>query len=185
MMAGLRTLPEDQRQGMMQSQMAVLARQAPADRREVMSAMDAVMGGRQDGHMLYGPPRGMPKLAMATFRQFADRAFPRTRAETGVSLGAVRAAGYGWHLLIGVTFGIAYALLVGQGSWPLAIGWGTVVWLAMMVQMPAMMPMVRFPLWFVIIPFIAHIAMIAPFAAIGLGLITDAAHAHSVLGAVT
>lgn len=184
MMAGLARLPNEQRQAMPQTQMGILAGLAEGERRTLMTAMDMVMAGDGTGHLPYGQPRGMPKIPMATFRRFADRALPRTWREAGVSKGTVLTVGYLWHFIIGSTFGISYMLLFGQGSWGHAIGWGAFVWLAMMVSMPPMMPMVRFPRWFPIVPLIAHIAMAVPFALVSLYLVSHTAHLHSLLGAL-
>lgn len=185
MMAGLADLPEERRQTMLRTQMAILSELPGEQRRALMAAMDSAMAvaGNGTGQLPYSQPRGMPRISMATFRQLAERAMPRTRQEAGVSLARVRAAGYFWHFVMGSTFGISYTLLFGQGSWGLAIAWGVFVWLAMMVLMPPMMPMVRFPRWFPIIPFIAHIAMVVPFALVGLYLVSGPAHLHSFLGA--
>jgi len=190
MMAGLaqlpEQLPEQRRQAMLQTQMAILSELPGEQRRALMATMDSVMAraGNGTGKLPYSQPRGMPRISMATFREFAERALPRTRGEAGVSLAAVRAAGYFWHFVIGTTFGITYTLLFGQGSWGLAFAWGTFVWLMMMILMPPMMPMIRFPRWFPIVPFIAHMAMAVPFALISIDLVNDAAHLHSLLGAL-
>jgi len=88
-----------------------------------------------------------------------------------VSLATVRAFGYFWHFVIGTTFGMTYTLIFGQGSWGWAFAWGAFVWLAMMIAMPAMMPMIRFPWWFPIVPFIAHMAMAVPLALISIYLV--------------
>lgn len=184
MMAGLARLPEKQRQAMLQTQMGILAGLTEGARRALMTTMDRVMTGDSAGRLPYGQPRGMPRISMATFRRFASRALPRTWQEAGVSKGVVLTVGYLWHFVIGGTFGITYMLLFGQGSWGLAIGWGVFVWLVMMLLMPPMMPIIRFPRWFPIVPLIAHIAMAIPFALVSLYLVSDAAHLHSLLGAL-
>ncbi|MBI2917347.1 MAG: hypothetical protein HYY01_05060 [Chloroflexi bacterium] len=187
MMAGLGRLPEDRRQAMLQTQMGILTRLPEGDRRTLMMTMDAVMAemGNGTGHLPYGQPRGMPQIPMATFRAFSSRALPRTWEEARVSKGVVLALGYLWHFVIGSTFGITYMLVFGQGSWGMAIGWGVFVWLAMMIAMPPMMPIIRFPRWFPVVPLIAHIAMAVPFAVIALYLVSGDAHLHSLLGALS
>ena len=188
MMAGLARLPDERRQAMLQTQMGILSELPGGERRALMATMDAVMSraGSDAGMLPYAQPRGMPRIPMATFRRFASCALPRTWEEAGVSKGTVLAAGYLWHFVMGATsLGIPYTLLVGQGSWGWAILWGIFVWLMMMVLMPPMMPMVRFPCWFPVVPFIAHIAFAVPFALVSLYLISDTAHLHSLLGALT
>lgn len=44
----------------------------------------------------------------------------------------------------------------------------------MMVAMPFMMRMIRFPKWFPVVPFWAHIAMAAPIGAVAIAWVTDA-----------
>ncbi|MBI2304758.1 MAG: hypothetical protein HYU86_08455 [Chloroflexi bacterium] len=186
MMAGLAELPEQRRQAMLQTQMAILSELPGEQRRALMATMDAGMtrAGNGTGKLPNSQPRGMPRIPMATFRSLAERALPRTRQEAGVSIAAVRTLGYLWHFVIGTTFGITYTLIFGQGSWDLAFAWGTFVWLMMMILMPPMMPMIRFPRWFPVVPFIAHIAMAVPFALVSLYLVSDTAHLHSLLGAL-
>lgn len=186
MMAGLARLPEKRRQEMLQTQMGILAGLPERDRRELMRTMDVVMAeaGDDTGRLPYGQPRGMPRIAMATFRAFASRALPRTWEEARVSKSTVLAVGYLWHFAIGSAFGIAYTLVFGQGSWALALGWGIFVWLAMMIAMPPMMPSIRFPRWFPVVPLIAHIAMAVPFALVSVYLVGDTAHLYSLLGAL-
>jgi len=186
MMAGLAQIPEQRRQAMLQTQMGILSELPGEQRRRLMATMDSVMAGAGNGtgKLPYAQPRGMPRIPMATFREFAERALPRTRQEAGVSIATVRAAGYLWHFVIGTTFGITYMLIFGQGSWGWAFAWGAFVWLAMMIAMPPMMPMIRFPWWFPIVPFIAHMAMAVPLALVAMYLVGDAAHLHSMLGAL-
>lgn len=188
MMAGLAMLGEEQRQGMLQTQMGVLANLPEVERRALMTSMDRVMSTRTldgNGRLSYGQPRGVPQIPMATFRQLALRAFPRTWKQAGVSKGLVLAVGYFWHFVIGVALAVPYTMLFGQGSWGLAIGWGIFVWLAMMILMPPMMPIIRFPKWFPVVPFIAHIAFAVPFALVSLYLVSDAADLRSLLGALS
>jgi hypothetical protein len=51
----------------------------------------------------------------------------------------------------------------------------------MMAAMPAMMPVLKLPGWFPIVPLIAHVAMVVPFAALALW-VSDGAHRISLLG---
>lgn len=92
--------------------------------------------------------------------------------------------GYLWHAINGATYGIAYTLLFGSGSWLLAFGWGTFVWSVMMASMPKMMPMVKlsYPK-FMVIPLIAHLAMAMPISYFALSYVTPGASATSLLGA--
>ena len=165
MRKGLSLLPEESRTAMMATQMELMAGLPSMLRRNLMTAMDAAM--QADGAGPYGQPRGLPRLPMATFRDLVGEAYPRTLEESAISHRTVAWRGYIWHFLIGSTFGITYTLLFGTGSWLLAFGWGAFVWLVMMVLMPPMMPMVRFPWWFPGVPLLAHLAMAVPIGFFG------------------
>lgn len=171
MRAGLERLPDDRRQAMVATQMDAMATAlSPEERRSIMAAMDGA--GPDNLRAPYGPPRGLPRIPMALFRSLAEKALPDTLVDAGVGQGRVAVAGYLWHILNGVSFGVMYTLLVGAGSWGWALAWGVFVWAAMMVAMPFMMPMIRFPRWFPVVPLLAHIAMVAPIGAIALTWIT-------------
>ena len=161
MQRGLARLSEEQRQSVMATQMALMTELPAEERRALMAAMDEAMAGNVQ--QVYAQPRGMPKLPMSLARAFMDKAIPETVREARVGWGQVRLRGYLWHFIIGSTFGMAFTLLFGSGSWPLAFAWGVFVWASMMIAMPPMMPMVQFPwAWFPIIPLIAHLAMAVP-----------------------
>ncbi len=182
MQRGLSELSKAKRQAVMGTQMELLSKLPAPERRAIMWAMDQAMS---DGrNPTYAQPRGMPRIPMAVFRDFMERAFPRTLSEAGVSTGKVLLLGYVWHFIIGSTFAISYLLLFGQGSWWLAIGWGIFVWAVMMVLMPPMMPMVGFPRWFPVVPFIAHIAMAIPIALIAQNVVSPEAAAVSLVAAL-
>jgi hypothetical protein len=172
MMAGLGRLPDPARQQVMATQMAVLAELREEDRMILMQAMDEAARG-VDG-LPYSQPRGLPRIPMDTFRHLASRAFPDTLQETGTSRAKVALWGYTWHALNGVSFGIMYTMLAGDGNWGLAFAWGVFVWLAMMVAMPAMMPAIRFPRWFPLWPLLAHLVMAVPIGAVALAWVSRA-----------
>jgi len=180
MRKGLSALPEEDRQAMMQMQMTLLAEMPGAERRTVMRAMDLAMS---DGFSpAYAQPRGMPKIPMAVARELMGRALPQAAAEAGVPQSAVVLAGYGWHLLNGLGFGMAYTLLFGPGTWALAFAWGIFIWAGMMVTMPIMMPVIKFPMpRFLAVPFVAHIVMAVPIGYYALQA-SPAATAASLLG---
>lgn len=188
MMHGLGHLSEHRRQGMLQTQMGILS-SFPSDRRRaLMTAMDEVRmhaaDGRGPGSPLFAPPpHGMPKLPMATFREFVERAMPRTLEETRTPLWLLLVVGYTWHVINGITFGVPYTMLFGSGSWAIAFAWGTFVWAMMMILMPPMMPLVRFPRWFPAVPFLAHLAMAAPMGFFALEYVSGAMHGSSLSGA--
>lgn len=170
MRKGLSVLPEEKRLGIMQIQMALLA-ELPGDvRRPVMQAMDLAMG---DGAVpSYAQPRGMPRIPMHVARELMTPAIPKAAAEAGVSMGAVLLAGYGWHLLNGLGFGLAYTLLFGAGTWWLVFAWGIFIWAGMMLAMPVMMPTIKFPMpGFLIVPFVAHLVMAVPIGYYALQII--------------
>ena len=111
----------------------------------------------------------MPKISIQTFYKLFPAAFSMTAKEEKISASRIMFLGYLWHFINGATYGIAYTMLFGQGSWTLAVLWGTFVFAVMMAGMPTMMPAIRFnyPRFFVF-PFMAHIAMIIPFAIFAL-----------------
>jgi len=160
MRKGLSLLPHEQRTEVLTTQMDLMAELPAGLRKNLMTAMD--LATQTNGAGPYGQPRGLPRLPMAVFREFVRQAYPRTLQEAGIPHRRIAWRGYLWHFLIGATFGITYTLLFGAGSWALAFGWGIFVWLGMMVLMPPMMPMVRFPWWFPGVPFLAHLAMAIP-----------------------
>ena len=182
MQRGLAQLSEDRRQAVMATQMGLLAELPAEQRRTLMAAMDAAMAGK--AQPVYPQPRGLPKIPMHLARRFMAAALPQTWQEAGLSPAKPILAGYVWHFGVGVTFAITYNLLFGHGTWALAFGWGIFVWLAMMIAMPPMMPLIRFPWWFPIVPFIAHIAMAIPIGYIALNFLSPAAHAASLFGAL-
>ena len=182
MRKGLSVLPEEKRVGLMQTQMALLAELPGEVRRPVMRAMDLAM---TDGTApAYAQPRGMPKIPMHVARELLGVALPRAAAESGVSRAKVFLAGYSWHLLNGLGFGLAYTLLFGAGTWTLALGWGIFIWAGMMIAMPIMMPVIKFPMpGFLVVPFIAHIVMAVPIGYYALRA-SAAATAASLLGSI-
>jgi hypothetical protein len=179
MMGAIATLDKPEADQVGEAQFEVLSSLAPADRQTVMAAMDAASLA---SHV--GQPRGLPRVPMARFRPAADRAIELYRAENPHRFRASFLSGYLWHAINGVSFGIMYALIFGQGSWGWAIAWGTAVWLAMMISMPFMMPTLKLPRWFPIVPFVAHVAMVMPFVALEL-IVSDSANVVSLLGWLT
>jgi hypothetical protein len=182
MQRGAGQLPEARRKKVLSTQMSVMSELAPAERRALMGAMDAAMSG--EATPVYAQPRGLPKAPMPLVRRFMAAALPQTWQEAGLSPSKPIFAGYVWHFVIGITFAITYNLIFGHGTWALAFGWGAFVWLAMMVSMPPMMPLVKFPKWFPIIPFIAHMAMAVPIGYFALNVLGSTAHAASLFGAL-
>lgn len=51
----------------------------------------------------------------------------------------------------------------------------------MMVAMPRMMPMIRFPKWFPVVPFLAHLAMAVPIGYVGQTFISPEASDTSLV----
>jgi len=172
MMAGLGRLPDPARRQVMATQMAVLAELPEQVRLTLVQTMDEAARG-VDG-LPYSQPRGLPRIPMDTFRHLASRALPDTLEETGTSRAKVALWGYTWHALNGVSFGIMYTMLAGDGNWGLAFAWGVFVWLAMMVAMPVMMPAIRFPGWFPLWPLLAHLVMAVPIGAVALAWVSRA-----------
>lgn len=182
MRAGLARLPDDRRQAVVATQTEVMATELSSpERRAVMAAMDGVTG-EDASKRPYGPPRGLPRIPMARFRALAAVALPETIEQAGVEPRVVVLAGYLWHALNGISFGVMYTLVVGAGSWGLAAAWGIAVWAAMMVAMPLMMPMVGFPRWFPVVPFVAHVVMAVPIGAAALVGVTASMAGASLVG---
>lgn len=180
MRKGLTALPEEKRLTLMQTQMGLLA-DLPGDvRRPVMQAMDLAMS---DGAVRsYAQPRGMPRIPMHVARDLMGAAIPRTAHEAGTAYAGLLVAGYLWHLLNGLGFGMAYTLLFGPGAWWLAFAWGIFIWAGMMITMPIMMPVINFPMpGFLAVPFVAHVVMAVPIGYYALKA-GPAATAASLLG---
>jgi hypothetical protein len=188
LMHGLGHLSDQRREGMLRTQMGVLSNLSREQRVAVMMTMDSVMAAQSNGQRevrtVAPPPRGLPKLPMETFRRYASAAMPRTLVETGTPSWMLLAVGYLWHAVIGASFGITYTLLFGTGSLPLALGWGIFIWAGMMIAMPPMMPLIRFPRWFPVVPFVAHIAMAVPIGYFALEFVGDSGHRASLAGAL-
>lgn len=186
MLKGLMALPNEKRARMVETQMSLITSELDADEaRTVSDSMSTIMAGTPAPAKF---PSGIelflkvPRVPMGEFRKAAEISYPLTLKESGLSDLQVAALGYLWHFNIGATFGITYTLLFGRGSWPLAFGWGAFVWLAMMVLMPVMMPMIHFPWWFVIVPFVAHMAMAVPIGWVPLRFVDEEADGKSFLG---
>jgi hypothetical protein len=185
---GMMKLPEQDRQAVMKTQIEIVSALPQDERMAMMEAMDEAMTG---GVSMNPPPNPvpafraglMPRIPMGIFRKLVDRALPAAAKEKDLTMGRVVLTGYLWHFVNGATYGIAYTLLFGRGSWLLALGWGTFVWLVMMASMPKMMPMVQLPYpKFMVIPLLAHWAMIIPIGYFALTFITPAASAGSFFG---
>ncbi len=182
MRKGLQGLPEGRREELVQAQLGVLAAMPGEVRRRILRAMDLAMA--EAAEPVYAQPRGLPRIPMGVARELLAAAIPKTASESGVSWATVLAVGYGWHLLNGLGFGVAYTLLFGQGTWALALGWGLFIWAGMMVTMPIMMPAIRFPMpGFLVVPFVAHVAMAGPIGYFALKA-SPLAHAASLLAGV-
>ncbi len=179
MMGAISTLPESEAEQVGQAQFEALSRLDPGDRRAVMQAMDAASVSAHPGQ-----PRGLPRVPMAEFLPAAERATQMFRRDSPDAFRASFLTGYLWHAANGISFGIMYALIFGQGSWAWALAWGIAVWLAMMISMPFMMPTLKLPPWFPIVPLIAHGAMILPFLALQ-AWVSEPANAVSLLGWLT
>ncbi len=185
---GLMKLPPGDKEAVMNTQIGVISSLPPEERIVVMQTMDEVMGGSAT---MNPPPNPipafraglMPKIPMGMFRKLIDNAVPQAASEKGRTMGQILFSGYLWHVINGATYGIAYTLLFGHGTWLLAFGWGTFVWLVMMAGMPKMMPMVQLPYpKFMIVPLLAHWAMAIPIGYFALTFIAPGPAAGSLFG---
>lgn len=185
MIKGLRELPAEKRMEMMETQMSLMRELEPEVQAWVSASMASLIAG---GPALPRFPSGIalylkvPQVRMSEFRRAAEIAYPRTLDDSGRSPGGVALLGYLWHFMIGAAFGIAYMLLFGRGKWLWAFGWGAFVWLGMMLLMPVMMPMIDFPWWFPVVPFVAHMAMAVPIGGLARRFIEPEADAKSFVG---
>lgn len=182
MSEGLSRLPEEKRMRMRRLQMEILASVSEDARRNIMATMDT-LGGSPTGTVdNVGGMGGLtvPQIPMSVFRSLENRARSETLKESNVSPRKLGTAGYVWHFVNGATYAIAFTLLFGHGSWALAILWGVFVWAVMMITMPKMMPMIKFPYpKFLLVPLIAHIAMAIPIGFFALTFVSPAAHLES------
>lgn len=109
------------------------------------------------------------------------QALPDTLTEAGVSRTLALLVGYGWHALNSLGFGVAYILLFGHGTTVLALARALFIWVGMVV-MPVMMPTIRFPMpSFLVVPFVAHVAMAGPIGYFAFS-VSEAVHRASLLG---
>lgn len=76
--------------------------------------------------------------------------------------GKVMLSGYAWHFLNGITFGLCYTLIVGSGHWLIALGWGLLIWVLMMLVMPVLMNGAKITASIFSTALIAHIVMAIP-----------------------
>ncbi len=176
MMGAIATLPDSTREVVAGAQAAAMGSLDSDSRQRLMTAMDVAGATERPGQ-----PRGLPRVPFAVFRAAADRGIRSLRESYTSLMRSAFAAGYFWHAINGISFGVAYTLLLGQGNVGWAIAWGVFVWAGMMVAMPAMMPVLKLPAWFLIVPFVAHIAMIVPYFSL-TGWVGDAANQASFLG---
>ncbi len=185
MLEGLRKLPQEQADSMRREQMEILTSLPENARVALMKTMDELLMGippTRDtlGARLRTPSVEFPKIAMRNFQEKARRAFPEASKETNVSRKAIGTVGYLWHFVNGATYGMGFTLLFGAGSWPLVLLWGVFIWAVMMVSMPKMMPMVRFPRSFPIVPLVAHVAMAIPIGFFAIEFIPAGASSSSL-----
>ncbi len=186
MLKGLMALPGETRAMMVETQMTLITTELDADAaRTVSDSMSTIMAGTPAPAKF---PSGIelflkvPRVPMSQFRRAAEVSYPLTLRESGRPDWWVALLGYLWHFNIGATFGISYTLLFGRGRWLWAFAWATFVWLMMMLLMPVMMPMIDFPWWFVIVPFVAHLAMAVPIGWVSSRCVDEEADSKSFLG---
>lgn len=187
MLEGLRQLPQEQADAMRKAQIEILISLPEKRRVAMMKTMDELMMGLPPVEeplpaRLRNPSDvKLPQITMADFRRKAKTAFFQASEETKVSRTKIATAGYLWHFANGATYGIAFTLLFGVGSWPLAILWGVFVWAVMMLSMPKMMPMIRFPRSFPVVPLVAHIAMAIPIGFFAITFVSPEASSSSLV----
>jgi len=113
------------------------------------------------------------------------KALYNSAADADIPFFHILFAGYLWHYVIGMTFGIAHTLLFGAGTWLTILGFSVFIWAVMMAVMPSMMPMVKLPYpKFMVIPLIAHLAFAIPLGLITMNLIGQQISASSILASL-
>lgn len=184
MLEGLRELPQEQADAMRRAQIEIMTSFPEDARVPLMTTMDELMMGippvEEPLRARLRNPAKLPQIPMGDFRKKAKKAFARASEETKVSRTKIATAGYLWHFANGASYGIGFTLLFGAGSWSLAILWGVFVWAVMMVSMPKMMPMVRFPRSFPIVPLLAHIVMAIPIGFFAINFVSPEASSSSL-----
>lgn len=192
MLDGINRLSGERKDRMFKTQLEVISSLPEEKRLGMMNTMDELTMGIRDSGRVSAPVspmavfrRGaMPMLSFSMGRDLLAKAIPETLGEEGVTLGKARAAGYAWHFVNGATYGMAFTLLFGMGSWPWVLSWGLFVDLVMMVGMPPMMPMIRLPYpRFLVVPYFAHLAMAVPIGYFALNYVSPGVAAASLLGA--
>jgi len=193
MVNGMNKLPDSERDKVMKTQLEILSSLSPDERSNMMKTMDELVLGIR--HSTEEKPVSLmrifregriPKIPMHMARLLLREAIPVTCSETGISLAKVKFAGYLWHFINGATYGMAYTLLFGTGSWLWAIAWGIFVDLIMMIVMPPMMPMIKLPYpRFCVVPYLAHIAMAIPIGYFSITYIpNEVTRISSILGSL-
>lgn len=95
--------------------------------------------------------------------------------------GEVMMTGYIWHFLNGITFGLCYTLGVGSGHWLIALGWGLLVWVLMMLVMPALMNGAKITASIFFTALIAHVVMALPLIWIPQAALSETANQFTLL----
>jgi hypothetical protein len=200
MMNGLGKLPEEKKNRVMKTQLEILSSLPEENRSRMMKTMDSIIMPSPSSNQGGVEPKSpmatfragrMPKIPMSMFNSLVGKWGVHTRGgamdlaagEAGVSSTSLVFAGYLWHVVNGASYGIAYTLIFGSGSWILAFAWCTFIWLVMMASMPRMMPMVGLPYpRFMLVPLLAHWAMAIPIGYFALAHIGPSVSAGSLLG---
>lgn len=95
--------------------------------------------------------------------------------------GKVMFWGYIWHFLNGITFGLCYTLAVGSGHWLIALGWGLMIWVLMMLAMPALMNGAKITAGIFFTALVAHIVMALPLMWIPQVALSETANQFTLL----
>jgi hypothetical protein len=205
MVKAINRLPSDRRDLMMKTMIEIFSELPENERRNMMRSMDTVIfastGQPQIVHQLTEKPNprhevedarrgpraifrryGIPRWPMKLVYPVMTKALYDSAADADIPFFHVLFAGYLWHYIIGMTFGIAHTLLFGTGTWLTVLGFGVFIWAVMMAVMPSMMPMIKLPYpKFMVIPLIAHLAFAIPLGFILMNLISPQSSASSIL----
>jgi len=203
MLSAINRLPSDRRDSVMKTMIEILSELPEGERRNMMRSMDAVVLvastsstqtvirrdiTRSEVEEARRGPRaifrkyGIPRWPMKLVYPVMTKALYDSAADADIPFFHILFAGYLWHYVMGMTFGIAHTLLFGAGEWLTILGFGVFIWAVMMAVMPSMMPMIKLPYpKFMVIPLIAHLAFAIPLGFITMNLISPQASASSIL----
>lgn len=129
--------------------------------------------------------KGFPSLPVGVIRRFARPTMGEVLKQNGVSLREVRAAGYLWHYSNGVAFGVADAMLFGNGPWLFTVGFGLLLAAVFLTIVKFLVPPMKLGVKLPLVVVLAHLAVIAVLLFVGHGLITATGDSQSAFSSLS